>query len=245
MFDIGWTELLVIGVVALIVVGPKDLPGMFRTLGRFTAKAKSMARDFSRAMEDAADEAGIKDVAKDLKDATSARKLGLDKIQDAASSFEKWDPLNKSSSSKNKSSSSKKKASGAKKGPATQALSEERAEMARKINEAGAWKATERKAAEAAREAGSATAKTAGAKKTTAKKTTAKKATAKTAAAKTAKKPAATKTAARKTTAKAPAAKAPKAAAKKPATKAAAPKAAKTAAKPAAKRKPATKGVSE
>lgn len=244
MFDIGWTELLVIGVVALIVVGPKDLPGMFRTLGRFTAKAKSMARDFSRAMEDAADEAGIKDVAKDLKDATSARKLGLDKIQDAASSFEKWDPLNKSSSSK-------KKASGAKKGPATQALSEERAEMARKINEAGAWKATERKAAEAAREAGSAAAKTAGAKKTAAKKTTAKKPVVKKATAKTTTKTATTKAAAKKpaaakAAAKAPVAKTPKAAAKKPATKAAAPKAAaKTAAKPAAKRKPATKGVSE
>ena len=45
MFDIGWTELLVIGVVALIVIGPKDLPGMFRTLGRVTAKARGMTED--------------------------------------------------------------------------------------------------------------------------------------------------------------------------------------------------------
>ena len=43
MFDIGWTELLLIGIVALIVVGPKDLPVMFHTLGRFTAKARGIS----------------------------------------------------------------------------------------------------------------------------------------------------------------------------------------------------------
>jgi sec-independent protein translocase protein TatB len=93
MFDIGWTELMVIGVVALVVIGPKDLPDMFRTMGRFTAKARSMARDFQRAMEAAADEAGVKDVAKDLKNVTSARSMGLDAVKNAASKFEKWDPM--------------------------------------------------------------------------------------------------------------------------------------------------------
>ncbi len=92
MLDFGWSELLLIGIVALIVVGPEDLPAMFRTLGRFTAKARSMARDFSRAMEDAARETGVQDVASDLRKATSPRALGLDALQRAADKFEKWDP---------------------------------------------------------------------------------------------------------------------------------------------------------
>lgn len=87
MFDIGWTELLVIGIVALIVVGPKDLPGMFRTLGRFTAKMRSMAREFQRTMEQAADEAGVRDVADDLRKVASARNLGLDAVQQSAMKF--------------------------------------------------------------------------------------------------------------------------------------------------------------
>ena len=61
--DIGWSELLLIGIVALIVIGPEDLPDMFRQLGRFTAKIRAMGREFSRAMEQAAKDSGVNDVA--------------------------------------------------------------------------------------------------------------------------------------------------------------------------------------
>ena len=58
MFDIGWCELFLIGVVALIVVGPRSLPGLFRTVGKFIGKARAMAREFQRSMEQAANESG-------------------------------------------------------------------------------------------------------------------------------------------------------------------------------------------
>lgn len=132
MFDLGWTELLLIGIVALIVVGPKDLPVMFRTLGRFTGKARAMARDFQKAMNDAADEAGVKDVASDLRKATSAKSMGLDRLQEAATKFENWSPEDNA------------KSDPADLGPATAKMTEERAEKARKIQEATARKATER-----------------------------------------------------------------------------------------------------
>lgn len=93
MLDIGWAELMVIGVVALIVIGPKDLPDMFRQLGRFMAKIRSMGRDFQRAMDEAARQSGVTEVAKDLKGATSAKALGLDGLRTAADKFEKWDPI--------------------------------------------------------------------------------------------------------------------------------------------------------
>ncbi|AGT07849.1 Sec-independent protein translocase protein TatB [Paracoccus aminophilus] len=96
MFDVGWSELLLIGVVALIVIGPEDLPKLFRTLGRISARARGMAREFSSAMEDAAKSSGLDEAAKTLKDVnslTSKRALGLDALDRAADKFEKWDPL--------------------------------------------------------------------------------------------------------------------------------------------------------
>ncbi len=86
MFDIGWLELIVIGIVALIVVGPKDLPGMFRTVGRFMGKARGMAREFQRSMEEAADEAGLKEAASGLKDIDN---IGLNSATKSAKTYAK------------------------------------------------------------------------------------------------------------------------------------------------------------
>jgi len=62
MFDIGWQELMVLGVLALLVVGPKELPGLLRTAGQWAGRARSMARDFQRSMEDAAREADLDEI---------------------------------------------------------------------------------------------------------------------------------------------------------------------------------------
>ena len=93
MFDFGLTELLLIGIVALIVVGPKDLPVLFRRVGEFVGRMKGMAREFTSAMNDAADQAGVKDVTKSIKAATNPVKAGLDKVGKATKEFTNFDPM--------------------------------------------------------------------------------------------------------------------------------------------------------
>ncbi|HID67496.1 MAG TPA: twin-arginine translocase subunit TatB, partial [Roseibacterium sp.] len=70
MPDIGWMELMVIGIVALIIVGPEDLPGMFRKLGQMTGRVRAMAKDFTNAMNEAADGTGMTELSRDLRKVT-------------------------------------------------------------------------------------------------------------------------------------------------------------------------------
>ncbi len=93
MFDLGLTELLLIGIVALIIVGPKDLPVLFRRVGEFVGRMKGMAREFTSAMNDAADEAGVKDVAKTMRAATNPIKTSLGKVGETTKEFTNFDPL--------------------------------------------------------------------------------------------------------------------------------------------------------
>jgi sec-independent protein translocase protein TatB len=68
MFDISWTEFLLIGVVALIVIGPKELPAVLRTLGQWTRKVRSMAADFQGQFQEAMREAEMADLKKQVDD---------------------------------------------------------------------------------------------------------------------------------------------------------------------------------
>ena len=79
MFDISWTEFLLIGVVALVVIGPKELPGVLRTLGQYTRKVRSMAADFQNQFQEAMREAEMADLKK--------------QVDDMAKDIKEFDPL--------------------------------------------------------------------------------------------------------------------------------------------------------
>ena len=68
MFDISWTEFLLIGVVALIFIGPKELPAVMRTMGQWTRRIRSMAADFQGQFQEAMREAEMADLKKDVDD---------------------------------------------------------------------------------------------------------------------------------------------------------------------------------
>ena len=92
MFDLGWTELLLIGIVALIVVGPKELPVLFRKAGQFVGKIKGMAREFSRAMNSAADDVGVSDISSTIRSAANPLKSSVDAVKNAATDYTSYDP---------------------------------------------------------------------------------------------------------------------------------------------------------
>jgi sec-independent protein translocase protein TatB len=74
MFDIGWGEFLVIGVVALIAIGPKELPGVLRMVGQWMGKARKMAAEFQGQFNEAMREAEMADLKKTFDEVRDAAK---------------------------------------------------------------------------------------------------------------------------------------------------------------------------
>jgi sec-independent protein translocase protein TatB len=89
MFDIGWGELLIIGMVALIAIGPKELPGVLRTLGQWMGKIRRMASDFQGQFQEAMREAEMAEVRKEFESITEAVPK-LDTALDLPSANESW-----------------------------------------------------------------------------------------------------------------------------------------------------------
>lgn len=64
MLDIGWTEMFVVAVVAIVVIGPKDLPSALRTAGRWASKARAAAREFQNSIDDMVSQAELDELRK-------------------------------------------------------------------------------------------------------------------------------------------------------------------------------------
>jgi sec-independent protein translocase protein TatB len=87
MFDISWTEFLLIGIVALIVIGPKELPAVMRSLGQWTRKIRSLAADFQNQFHEAMREAEMADLKKQVDDMATDIK-GYDPLKDVRADVE-------------------------------------------------------------------------------------------------------------------------------------------------------------
>jgi len=70
LLDIGWPELMLIGVIALVVIGPKDLPRAMRVAGFWIRKARSLSREFQNSVDQMIREAELDDVRQELRDAS-------------------------------------------------------------------------------------------------------------------------------------------------------------------------------
>jgi sec-independent protein translocase protein TatB len=90
MFDIGWSEFVLIGIVALIAIGPKELPGALRTLGQWMGKLRRMASEFQGQFQEAMREAEMADLKKQVDEMTAQAQsyANLDPISDVRRELE-------------------------------------------------------------------------------------------------------------------------------------------------------------
>lgn len=94
MFDIAWSELLLVAVIAILVVGPKELPGLLRSLGSGLGKLRKTADEFRKHFDDAVRDAGGEDLQREFRELKKHNPINQvrNSIEDAAR-----DPLNTSS----------------------------------------------------------------------------------------------------------------------------------------------------
>ena len=104
MFDIGWTEMLVVAIVAILFVGPKELPGMLRSFGKSIKKVRALAGDFQQQFDNALKDAeldGVKDTINDvrnldptkaIKDKLNPLKNDLDDVKKSVEDSTDFDP---------------------------------------------------------------------------------------------------------------------------------------------------------
>ncbi|MFD2142830.1 Sec-independent protein translocase protein TatB [Ancylobacter oerskovii] len=93
MFDIGWSEMLVIGVVALVVIGPKELPGVIRNVGRMVGKLRRMAGEFQGTFQEALREADLADVKKTLSGFADDTQNSISSVRDSVAASIPTNPL--------------------------------------------------------------------------------------------------------------------------------------------------------
>jgi len=98
MFDISWGKLVVIGVIALIVIGPKELPAVLRTVGQWMGKMRRMAAEFQGQFQDAMREAEMADLKKTFDDTTSGLTSVFDPVKNDIDKMVN-DPMSTGSSS--------------------------------------------------------------------------------------------------------------------------------------------------
>jgi sec-independent protein translocase protein TatB len=86
MFEIAWSELMLVAIVAILVVGPKELPGLLRTLGRMLGKLRVTANEFRRQFDEAVREAGAEDLQREFNALRSNNPITQirDTLEDAA-----------------------------------------------------------------------------------------------------------------------------------------------------------------
>ena len=140
MFDIGWSEMAVIALLTLIVIGPRELPRVLRTVGQWVRKAQSLAREFQRGLDDMARETELEDAKKLLdsgRNLTNPKKMVMDTLDPSGSVEEEARDLQSAMTADVPAGDAKSKPEAAKKPPEASGR-----EDAAKPTEEGAPKAT-------------------------------------------------------------------------------------------------------